>query len=110
MATAAGATPPALGGLAVTLNLILPPDLAERLRQEAARHGLPAEAYTLQLLEERLRPRDRRAAAVALLQSWIDAGDADEQKETGEFLIRALDEDRPSDRKLFPEDLKGVTW
>lgn len=41
-------------------------------------------------------------AAIRLLQSWIDEGDAEEQRETGEYLMQALDEDRLSDRKLFP--------
>lgn len=45
-----------------------------------------------------------------LLQSWIQDGDGKEQKETGEFLVQALDEDRLSDRPLFPPELKGVTW
>lgn len=45
-----------------------------------------------------------------LLQSWILEGDAQEQKETGEYLVRSLDEDRLSDRSLFPLELKGVTW
>lgn len=45
-----------------------------------------------------------------LLQSWILEGDAQEQKETGEYLIRSLDEDRLSDRSLFPTELKGVSW
>jgi hypothetical protein len=35
---------------------------------------------------------------------------ATEQQETGEYLIRVLDEDRLSERKLFPPELKGVTW
>ena len=35
---------------------------------------------------------------------------AAEQQETGEYLIRILDEDRLSNRKLFPPELKGVTW
>ncbi len=94
----------------MTLRMDLPADLAERLRQAAERRGLSADAYTLGLLEQHLPPVDRRAALVALLQSWIDADDADEQKETGDYLIRALDEDRLSDRKLYPDDLKGVTW
>jgi hypothetical protein len=47
---------------------------------------------------------------VELLQSWIEGGDAEEQKETGDYLIRTLDEDRLSDRRLFPPELKGVTW
>jgi hypothetical protein len=45
-----------------------------------------------------------------LLQTWIDKGDAEEQRETGEYLIRALDENRLSERPLFPPDLKDVTW
>ncbi len=40
-------------------------------------------------------------SAVALLQSWCDE-DAQEQRETWTFLKTALDEDRLSDRKLFP--------
>jgi hypothetical protein len=35
---------------------------------------------------------------------------ATEQQETGDYLIRVLDEDRLSERKLFPPELKGVTW
>jgi hypothetical protein len=94
----------------MTLTLNLPPDVAERLRQAADRCGLPADVFASQLLAEHLPTQDRRAEAVALLQSWIDADDADEQKETGDFLIRALDEDRISDRKLFPEKLRGKPW
>lgn len=40
-------------------------------------------------------------SAVALLQSWNDE-DEQEQRETWAFLKAALDEDRLSDRKLFP--------
>ena len=47
---------------------------------------------------------------VNLLQSWMDEEDAEEQQETGEYLIQALDEDSLSERKLFPIELKGVTW
>ncbi len=47
---------------------------------------------------------------VDLLQSWIDQGDAEEQKETGEYLIRVFDKDRLADRRLFPGELKGITW
>jgi hypothetical protein len=46
----------------------------------------------------------------ALLQSWIENGDAQEQKETCEYLIETLDKDRLSDRRLFPPELNGVTW
>lgn len=57
------------------------------------------------------RVLDNRATGlVQLIQSWIDEGDADEQRETLEYLIQALDEDRLSDRKLFPKELKGKSW
>jgi hypothetical protein len=54
--------------------------------------------------------KEHGAQIVELLQSWIDEPDAQEQIETGDYLVRSLDEDRPSDRKLFPPELKGVTW
>ena len=38
---------------------------------------------------------------VGLLRALL-AGDEREQRETFSFLKQALDEDRPSDRKLFP--------
>ena len=53
---------------------------------------------------------NRAAGLVQLIQSWIDEGDADEQRETLEYLIQVLDEDRLSDRKLFPKELKGKSW
>lgn len=40
--------------------------------------------------------------AINLLQSWLDAEDELEQRETWEYLQQHLDEDRLSDRKLFP--------
>jgi hypothetical protein len=94
----------------MTLNLSLPPDLEERLQHEAERQGLPADTLTLRLLDQHLPAKDLQGKLVEMLQSWIEADDAQEQKETGEYLIRALDEDRLSDRSLFPPELKGVTW
>lgn len=52
----------------------------------------------------------KQLKAAMLLQSWIDDEDVEEQQETGQYLINALDEDRLSERKLFPLELKGVTW
>jgi hypothetical protein len=94
----------------MTLTLHLPPELEQRLTQEAKRQGLALDEYTLQLLDKSLPPKDRGTELVTLLQSWIDEGDTEEQQETGEYLIRALDEDRLADRQLFPPNLKGVTW
>jgi hypothetical protein len=94
----------------MSLTLTISPELEQRLVQEAQRHGVAPEQYTLLLLDQHLPRADRGAEVVDLLQSWIDDEDPMEQKETGDYLIRALDEDRLSDRKLFPPELKGVTW
>ena len=51
-----------------------------------------------------------RTSLADWFQSWEDEGDVDEQRETLEYLIQALDEDRLSDRKLFPKELKGKSW
>ncbi len=93
------------------MTVTLPPELERRLAAEAAKQGLGVEQFAVKVLGESL-PSDRKADAVALLQSWIDADDAEvaDQKVTGDLLIQSLDADRLSDRKLFPPELKGVTW
>ena len=91
------------------LTLSLTPEIEEYLTQKAVLQGLSTEAYVLQMRGESLE-KEKQTKLVDVLQSWIDEDDAQEQQETGEFLIQALDEDRLSDRKLFPSDLKGVTW
>lgn len=94
----------------MTLKIDLTPDLEQRLAREADRRGVLAETLTLDLLNEHLPANDRQAELISLLQAWVEEGDAEEQRETGEYLIRVLDEDRLSDRKLFPAELKGITW
>ncbi len=94
----------------MTLTLNLPSELEQYLLQEANQQGLSIEAITLQLLTSSILLRQKQTEAVNLLQSWIDNEDGGEQQETGQYLIHALDEDRFSDRKLFPVEMKGVTW
>jgi hypothetical protein len=92
----------------MTLTLTLDPELEERLNREAARSGITPDEYALHLLEERLAPPapvdqlQRNQAAIALLRRLREEGDPEEQRETGEYLMRVLDEDRLSYRKLFP--------
>jgi hypothetical protein len=64
----------------------------------------------LRLLTEYIALKVKQAKAINVLQSWIDDTNTQEQQETGEYLIHALDENRLSERKLFPSDMKGVTW
>ena len=92
------------------LELTLPPELATKVEREAEKKQLTPGAYVIQLLEKELEEQGRRRAASALLQSWIDQGDTAEQKEAFDYLAKALDQDRLSDRPLFPKELKGVSW
>jgi hypothetical protein len=94
----------------MTLTLSLTPEIEQYLAHEAKEQGLSIEAYTLQVLTEHILKKEKQTKLVNLLQSWADDEDAEEQQETGEYLIHALDENRLSNRKLFPTELKGVTW
>ncbi len=94
----------------MTLTLDLPSEVEQYLLQEANQQGLSIESVTLQLLQSFISLRQKQAKAVNLLQSWMDDEDIEEQQETGQYLIRALDEDRLSERKLFPVEMKGITW
>lgn len=94
----------------MTLNLNLSPELEQYLLQEATQQGLSVEAVALQLLESSILLKQKQTEAVSLLQSWIDDEDDQEQQETGLYLIHTLDDDRLSKRKLFPSELKGITW
>ena len=50
--------------------------------------------------EQPVRTRPDPAALARLLDEWMQQDEA-EQRETFEFLRRALDEDRPAGYKLF---------
>jgi hypothetical protein len=50
-------------------------------------------------LEERIQ---RNQPAIELLRSWREEDDAREQKETAEYLEQVMNEDRMSNRSLFP--------
>jgi hypothetical protein len=97
----------------MNLNLELNPDLEARLVAEADRQGCSAEHYLQRLLEQHLSGQAMAKdplRAIALLQSWIDEGDGEEQAETLDYLIEALDADRLSDRPLFPFEMRGKSW
>ncbi len=92
------------------LTLPLTADLEQRLNEEARRLNVGPTEWVLRLLDQHLPLKDRGPDVVALVQSWLDEDNAEEQKQTGDYLIEALDADRMSDRKLYPPDLEGVTW
>ncbi len=97
----------------MTLELILPAQLEERLRQEAERQGLAPDAVTLQILDQHLpQPLDdRRAAATAMLHQWMEEdATANDDPEEAEQFFRDLDASRTSNRPLFPPEKKGISW
>lgn len=87
------------------LTIHLTPDVGDTLEREARRLGLPAEEVVARLLQERLT-QGRREATRALLREWQEEDVTAEEREQGQSewraLKTALDEDRPSGRKLFP--------
>jgi hypothetical protein len=94
----------------MSLTINLPAELEQHLLQSAKEQGISLEAMTLQVLTNSI-PLDRKQAEAAnLLQSWLDDEDDEEQQETGRYLLQSLDEDRLSARKLFPLEMKGITW
>jgi hypothetical protein len=95
----------------MTITLELSDEQQRRLEQAARSRGLSVSEYAARLLDERLaEAQHRREEAIAMLQSWRKEGDPEEERQAYEELTKALDEDRPSCRKLFPPELKGITW
>jgi hypothetical protein len=94
----------------MALTLKLAKDFEEQLEAEASQRGVSASEYARCLLEEHLRRQRKQTEAISQIESWIMDGDEAEQKETGEFLIQSLNEDRHVTRPLFPGNLKGKTW
>jgi hypothetical protein len=72
-------------------------DLLDTLRQ--FRQNIPSTTSSIVDAEQ----ARKNQAAIALLDSWLDDNeDASEHQQAWEFLKTALDEDRLSDRPLFP--------
>jgi hypothetical protein len=71
--------------------------LLDNLRQ--FRQNIPPTASAVIDIEQ----AQKNQAAIDLLDSWLDESeDAAEHQQSWEFLKTALDEDRLSDRPLFP--------
>ncbi|HEX5442856.1 MAG TPA: hypothetical protein VFW87_03460 [Pirellulales bacterium] len=89
----------------MVLELSLSPELEDRLRQEAQRRGVSLDTVTIELLDKHLPHDDegRRSAAITMLHDWAreDQSLSDEGAAENASVLRALDEHRPSYRKLF---------
>ena len=92
------------------LPLDLPPNLENSLFQAANQQSLTVEEFVIQMLTSAFMQKERQKKAVSLLESWLSDADIEEQKTTGAYLIESLDQDRLSDRLLFPDEMKGKSW
>lgn len=94
----------------MTVTLTLSDRLESQLRQEASARGYTVSTYAQYLLEQHCARQATQTPMAALIQSWLDEDDEQEQQETGDYLIEALDTDRHSERKLFPPEQEGISW
>ncbi len=90
---------------AMTITIELPPDIADSLTRRAAQTGQDVAGYVRQMAErEATAVWDAPALAAwdALLDSF-DAGEAEDHRETVATLAKALNDDRPGQRRVFGE-------
>ena len=95
----------------MTLTLTLAPELEFRLKKEAERRGVPLEQCALKTLDEYV-PSAAEAKAdrlAKLFQQWNEEDVDESEMLDDEFFLR-MDENRPAGSKLFPPELKGITW
>jgi hypothetical protein len=86
----------------MTITIELTPDAAERLARKAAREGQDVAGYVQRIAAREAGPWEPAALAAwdRLLDSF-DAGEADDHRDTVETLARALNADRPGQRRVF---------
>jgi hypothetical protein len=93
----------------MTLNIELSPDLEFRLKSEAARRGEPTDRVAVHLLDEHLPRAKQRDEAVDILKQWAEEATtmSDEEMASNAAVLRTIDDDRLSDRRLFDAVLSG---
>ena len=93
----------------MTLKLSLPPDVETRLKAAASRNGQPADQYAVRLLDQHLPQAEPKRAAAQMLLNWAEEAEAltDAESAENEQILRAIDADRLSDRKLFTHLIQG---
>lgn len=89
------------------VTVALAPELEEKVNREAARQGLQLNEYVAKALAEYTSLSEQQQKQ--FVPSWILPSNDPSEGYDDEFF-RMLDEDRMSDRKLFPPELKGISW
>jgi len=95
----------------VTLTLELSPAAEKKLREAAKLRGITAEEHALQILNLHLpvSANERAERFRAWLERLHEEGD-NEGDCSWDEILRRMDESRPEEQKLFPLELKGITW
>lgn len=83
----------------MAVSLELRPEVERDAAARAGAEGIPLPDFLADLIERSLQA-ERNAAARAVLESFME-GDEQEQQETWNALKTGLDADRLSDRRFF---------
>ncbi len=92
----------------MTITIDVPSEIASQLSAEADRQGKDVPEVVQSLVAQRFTPRPYDPAAMIALLDSFDEGDADEQRETLEYLMVAIDRDRPGQRSIFGEGINPM--
>ena len=93
----------------MTVTIDVPTQVATEFSAEAARQGKGAPDVVRGLVERRFTPRAYAPEATLALLASVDEGDADEPRETLDYLKVAVDRDRPGQRGIFGEGINPVS-
>jgi predicted transcriptional regulator len=91
----------------MTYQIQITPELKARLDALAAREGTTADAVAVRTLEQHLPRLQDREALLKMLREWQEENAL--APEDDSFFIE-MDKHRSSYRKLYPPELKGITW
>jgi hypothetical protein len=96
---------------ASVLRLDLTPELEFGLKREAGCRGISPEQFAIEALEESVARslRERAEKISELFRQWNEE-EVDESEALDDEFFKMLDADRSSFRKLFPPELKGISW
>lgn len=95
----------------MTLTIELSPETERKLQEAARLRGITPEEHVLQMINRDLpaTASERAEKFQAWLEQVHEQGD-DEGDCSWDEILQRMDESRPEGRKLFPPELKGITW
>lgn len=94
----------------MTLTIELSPETEQKLQEAARLRGVTPEEHVLQIVDQNLNAmaQQRAEALRELFDSYTE--EDDDGDVCWDEIFRRMDESRPEGRKLFPAELKGITW